>query len=34
MRKAIEHPIPREHVAETSKDMSWDNYAREILRQA
>ncbi len=34
MRKAIEHPIPRENVAETSKDMSWDNYAREILRQA
>ena len=34
MRKAIEHPIPRKNVAETSKDMSWDNYAREILRQA
>ena len=32
MRKAIEHPIPRENVAETSKDMSWTNYAVEILR--
>ncbi len=32
MRKAIEHPIPRKNVAETSKDMSWDNYAREIVR--
>ncbi len=32
MRKAIEHPIPRENVAETSKNMSWDNYAKEILR--
>ena len=33
MRKAIEHPISRKNVAETSKDMSWENYAREILRQ-
>ena len=32
MRKAIEHPIPRENVAETSKNMSWENYAKEILR--
>jgi len=32
MRKAIEHPISRENVAETSKDMSWINYAVEILR--
>jgi len=32
MRKAIERPIPRKNVAETSKDMSWDNYAREIVR--
>ncbi len=32
MRKAIEHPISRKNVAETSKDMSWDNYAAEILR--
>jgi len=32
MRKAIEHPISRENVAETSKDMSWTNYAKEILR--
>ena len=32
MRKAIEHPISRENVAETSKNMSWENYAKEILR--
>jgi len=32
MRKAIEHPILRENVAETSKDMSWINYATEVLR--
>ena len=32
MRKSIEKPIPRENVAETSKDMSWTNYAKEILR--
>ncbi len=32
MRKAILQPIPRENVAETSKDMSWDNYAKEILQ--
>ncbi len=32
MRKAIEYPISRKNVAETSKNMSWDNYAREIVR--
>ena len=32
MNKAIEKPIDRKNVAATSKDMSWDNYAREILR--
>jgi glycosyltransferase involved in cell wall biosynthesis len=32
MLKAIEKPIERENVAATSKDMSWENYAREILR--
>ena len=32
MRKAIEHPIPRENMAETSREMSWTNYAKEILR--
>jgi glycosyltransferase involved in cell wall biosynthesis len=31
MRKAIEMPIIRDNVAETSKKMSWDNYARAIL---
>ncbi len=32
MNKSIEVPINRENVAATSKDMSWDNYATEILR--
>jgi len=32
MRKAILQPVPRKNVAETSKDMSWMNYAAEILR--
>lgn len=32
MLKAIEKPIKRENVAATSKDMSWANYAGEILR--
>jgi len=32
MEKAIENPINRENVAATSKDMSWHNYALEILR--
>jgi glycosyltransferase involved in cell wall biosynthesis len=32
MNKAIENPISRDNVASTSKDMSWYNYAREILR--
>ena len=32
MIKSIETPINRRHVAATSKDMSWVNYANEILR--
>ena len=32
MMRAIDQPIDRKNVAATSKDMSWDNYAREILR--
>jgi glycosyltransferase involved in cell wall biosynthesis len=32
MMKSIEKPIKRENVAETSKEMSWENYANEILR--
>jgi glycosyltransferase involved in cell wall biosynthesis len=32
MEKAIEKQIKRENVAATSKDMSWANYANEILR--
>jgi glycosyltransferase involved in cell wall biosynthesis len=31
MLKSIEKPIPREHVAETSQEMSWKNYANAIL---
>jgi glycosyltransferase involved in cell wall biosynthesis len=31
MLKAVEHPIPKEHVAEAAKNMSWENYARSIL---
>jgi len=33
MQKAINQPIRREHVAETSKNMSWAIYAGEILRR-
>lgn len=32
MIKSIEEPINRKNVAETSKEMSWENYANEILR--
>lgn len=32
MNKAIDQPINRKNVAATSKDMSWANYANEILR--
>ncbi len=31
MMKAIENPIPRNNVADTAKNMSWDNYAKAIL---
>jgi glycosyltransferase involved in cell wall biosynthesis len=31
MLNSIEKPIPKEHVTETSKNMSWDIYARAIL---
>lgn len=33
MKKAIQHPIDRENVAKTSKDMSWDNYAAAIINK-
>jgi glycosyltransferase involved in cell wall biosynthesis len=33
MIKSIEKPIPREHVAETSLEMSWLNYANAILNE-
>jgi glycosyltransferase involved in cell wall biosynthesis len=33
MQKAIDRPIRRENVAETSKNMSWANYAGEILHR-
>jgi glycosyltransferase involved in cell wall biosynthesis len=31
MNKAIEKPIPRENIEETSRSMSWENYAKSIL---
>jgi glycosyltransferase involved in cell wall biosynthesis len=31
MMKALNQPIPREHVAETSAQKSWDNYAAAII---
>lgn len=30
MLKALDHPIPREHVAETASHLSWERYARTI----
>jgi glycosyltransferase involved in cell wall biosynthesis len=33
MIKSIEKPIPRDHVAETSREMSWLNYAKAILNE-
>lgn len=33
MIKSIENPIPRENVAETSREMSWHNYATAILNE-
>jgi glycosyltransferase involved in cell wall biosynthesis len=33
MIKSIEKPIPREHVEETSREMSWSNYAKTILEE-
>jgi glycosyltransferase involved in cell wall biosynthesis len=33
MIKSIEKPIPREHVEETSREMSWLNYANAILNE-
>ena len=31
LERMIEQPIPREHVKETTKEMSWDNYAGAIV---
>lgn len=33
MHQSIEDPIPRSHIVETSRHMSWDNYANAILEQ-
>jgi len=33
MITSIEKPIPRAHVAETSREMSWSNYANAILNE-
>ncbi len=32
MQRAIDNPIPAEHIRATSKDMSWFNYASTILK--
>jgi glycosyltransferase involved in cell wall biosynthesis len=34
MERMVTDPIPRENVAETTKSMSWDNYAQAILNGA
>lgn len=31
MNESIEHPIPRDHVAEATRTMSWANYAKAVL---
>lgn len=31
MERFLEHPIDRANVAETSKDMSWENYAKRVV---
>jgi glycosyltransferase involved in cell wall biosynthesis len=33
MKKFLDNPIPRAHVAETAKNMSWERYAKAILQQ-
>ncbi len=33
LERMIEQPIPREHVKETTKEMSWDNYAAAIVQR-
>ncbi len=33
MIKSIEQPINRDNIEESSKDMSWENYAKAILRK-
>lgn len=32
MERMLEEPIPRENIRETTKEMSWDNYAAAILQ--
>ncbi|MGB4903492.1 MAG: glycosyltransferase, partial [Saprospiraceae bacterium] len=31
MERFLVHPIDRANVAETSKDMSWENYAKRVV---
>lgn len=33
MLKFLDHPIPRENVAESTRNMSWENYAAAILNR-
>jgi glycosyltransferase involved in cell wall biosynthesis len=31
MQRFLDHPIDRANVAETSKDMSWERYAKRVV---
>jgi glycosyltransferase involved in cell wall biosynthesis len=33
MQRFLEHPIPRENVYESTKMMSWGNYAAALMKQ-
>ena len=33
MMKSIESPIDKDNIVQTSKNMSWDNYAKAILNR-
>ncbi len=33
MKKFVEHPIPKENVTETAKNLSWENYIKAILNK-
>lgn len=33
MKKFVEHPIPKENITETAKNLSWENYIKAILNK-